>query len=240
MTGHGSHAAIETLAAFVLVVTGAIVLALAAHQRRHALVVGVPSAVPPASAEPGDPGRLSVPGAVVVALSLGAAAIHLAAGPPHVEELGDLGLGFYWAALFQGGWAMAYAARSARSTRPLAWVGIAGSLAISAAWLWSRTLGLPVGPDAWRPEAIGVPDAVATTFQLLLAAWLAWELPPVSRSWAILRRLRSGSTAMVAGVPIIGIVFLATTLAVAGGAAGHDHGGQPEASAGQVTAAHGP
>jgi hypothetical protein len=45
---------------------------------------------------------------------------------------------------------------------------------------------------------------------------------------------------MVAGVPIIGIVFLATTLAVAGVAAGHDHGGQQEASAGQATAAHSP
>jgi predicted branched-subunit amino acid permease len=177
-----------------------------------------------------------------VALSLGAAAIHLAAGPSHVEELGDLGLGFYWAALFQAAWAAAYAARSGtpRSSRSLAWIGIAGSLAISSAWVWSRTLGLPVGPEAWRPEAIGIPDAVATTFQVLLAGWLAWELAFVTRSSTPARRLRSGSAAMVAGVPIIGIVFLATTLAVAGVAAGHDHGGPQQGTAEHVTAAHSP
>ena len=175
MTGHGSHAAIEMLAAFVLVVTGAIVLALAAHQRRRALAVGVPSAARPAMAEPGDPGRLSVPVAVVVALSLGAAAIHLAAGPSHVEELGDLGLGFYWAALFQGGWAIAYAARR-RIPRPSPGPG-------SPAASPSARPGPGPGPSACRwvptpgdPRRSASPTLIAATFQLLLAGWLAWEL----------------------------------------------------------------
>ena len=39
-------------------------------------------------------------------LAAGAGAIHLAAAPGHVEELGDLGLAFYWAALFQVGLAI--------------------------------------------------------------------------------------------------------------------------------------
>ena len=110
MTGHAAHAAIESAAAVVLVLTGALFLAVAAHQRR-VVALGVPTGTGPGTTPIERPLALSIPVAVAVALSLGAAAIHLAAGPSHVEELGDLGLGFYWAALFQAGWAVAYAVR---------------------------------------------------------------------------------------------------------------------------------
>jgi hypothetical protein len=233
MGGHGSHAAIEAVAAFLLVVGGAVVLALAAHQRRRAIAGGGTVALAiraPTSAS------TSVAAVIAVALSIGAAVIHLAAGPAHVEELGDLGLGFYWAALFQAGWAIAYLARP---TRHVAAVGIAGSLAISAAWAWSRAVGLPVGAEAWQPEAIGVPDAIATAFQVLLAALLAVTWARAPRVAVVVGRLRPVASNLVTGVPVVGIVFLATALAVGSAGSGHGHGGPTESAGSHASAVHG-
>jgi hypothetical protein len=236
MTGHGAHAAIEMIAAVVLVLSGGLVLALAAR-RRLALGPGVASP-PSASAWTAPRRAISLPAAVAVALSLGAAAIHLAAGPSHVGALGDLGLGFYWAALFQGGWAVSWLAQRSRS---VAWVGIAGNLAIVGAWLGSRTVGLPIGPEAWRPESIGVPDLTALVFQLLLVAILSLELARGGALATIGRRIgRPGSSGLVAGVPIVGILFLATTLAVATAAGGHAHDQTALHGGGPVSGAHAP
>ncbi len=220
MTGHAAHAAIELAAAVVLVLTGALFLAVAAHQRR-VVALGVPTGTGPGTTPIERPLALSIPVAVAVALSLGAAAIHLAAGPSHVEELGDLGLGFYWAALFQAGWAVAYAVRRSHA---VAWVGIVGNVAIVGAWLGSRTLGLPVGSEPWRPEAIGVPDLTTVIFQGILVGILAFATIGSRRSSVPRRTSRSGAAGLVAGVPIVGILFLATTLAVASAAGGHGHG----------------
>ena len=53
---------------------------------------------------------------IVAALALGAAAIHVAAGPAHVEALGDLGLGFYWVAIFQAAIGIGFLAAGASTT----------------------------------------------------------------------------------------------------------------------------
>lgn len=43
---------------------------------------------------------------------------------------------------------------------------IALNLATAAIWLWSRTVGLPIGPDAFHAESIGALDAICTAFEL--------------------------------------------------------------------------
>jgi len=151
-------------------------------------------------------------------LALAAGLIHLAAAPAHVEELGPLGWGFVGAAIFQGAWALSYAIQPSRG---IALVGMAGTVAILGAWAWTRIVGLPVGPFAGAPEPIGVPDGAATAFELLLVVLLAARLTGAE---ARLRAAlwRAPSLPAIAAVPAIGMVFLATTLAVSL-ALGHGH-----------------
>jgi len=225
MTIHAGHETVEALAALILSLAGAVILLLAARDRRSrggSSPLERPPAGPPAAGPPAA-GQAVV--CTAVTLSLGAAAIHLAAGPEHIGGLGELGFGFYAAALFQAGWALAYLARP-RTT--VAWIGIAGNAAIIAAWAWTRTIGLPVGPEAGHPEAVGIPDAVATILQLgLVALLLAHRTAPRGRVIAALART-AAANATVMVVPLIGIVFLATTIAVSIEAGG-DHGAPGEA-----------
>ena len=93
------------------------------------------------------------------ALSLGAAAIHYAVTPEHFAEWWAFGVFFAAISWFQALWAVGYALRP---TNTLAW------LAIVVMWMWSRTLGVPLGPEAGTVEAVGLRDALATLFELAL------------------------------------------------------------------------
>ena len=44
-----------------------------------------------------------------------------------------------------------------------------GSLAVVGVWLVSRSVGLPIGPWAGRPEPLAITDITATLIELLLA-----------------------------------------------------------------------
>ena len=57
-----------------------------------------------------------------------------------------------------------------RPSRRLLLAGAIGNLAIASVWLVSRTVGLPLGPEAWEPEAIHVADIVATLDEVASAA----------------------------------------------------------------------
>jgi hypothetical protein len=43
---------------------------------------------------------------------------------------------------------------------------IALNLVTAAIWLWSRTVGLPIGPEAFQAQSIGALDAICTAFEL--------------------------------------------------------------------------
>jgi hypothetical protein len=211
MTGmHGGHALIETLAAIVLCLGGAVIVLQAWFDR------GRPDdRIWPVRETPPSPTWLTT--ALIAVLSGSAAAIHLAAGPQHVEELGDIGLGFYWAALFQAGFAVAWLA-SARSRR-LALVGIAGNAALTALWALSRTTGLPFLPGV---EPIGVADAVCVALEIGLVALLGVALRDPVPVWGGGRSMGLGTTGLIA---IAGVAVLATAIAVVDVNAGHHGGG---------------
>jgi FtsP/CotA-like multicopper oxidase with cupredoxin domain len=99
--------------------------------------------------------------------TLGAAAIHAAVMPQHFQEYTLFGVFFLAAALGQAGLA---AALLFSPSRLLAILGIEGNLALVALWLISRTVGVPIGPDPWRPETVGVADTAATVLELV-AVW---------------------------------------------------------------------
>jgi len=224
-----------TVAALVLAIGGGLILLRAALDSRNATAQAVMGLAPsnvvlePDIATP-SPIDLIQRFAlwVTVGLSIGAATIHLAAGPEHVQELGGLGLGFYWAALFQLLLAVALLRRP--RSRSLAWLGIGGNVTLIGAWAWSRTMGLPgvVG----GPEMIGVADGTAVLLQIALIAWLAVGLGRFDTRFAAAHsaaNIRSLTTAgLVAG---LSIVALSTTIAIADVSAGH-HGGDASGDAG--------
>src|SRR5688500_16799750 len=133
VTHDAGHVLLEAAAAAILVVGGAACLILAWHARH---LGGSVTLLP----EPPD----SVARAVRVlaaVLSLGAAVIHFAATPAHLEELGLAGLGFVAAGTFQAAWTLAWLIEA---SPVVGRIGIAGNLGIVAIWGWSRTIGLPV------------------------------------------------------------------------------------------------
>ncbi len=231
---HGAwHELLHAAAAVVLVGGGAVFLGLAALGRRDP--PGGPRAFTP-------PVPIMAPIAPVLTLlaatlAVAAGLIHLAAAPVHVAELGPLGWAFVGAALFQGSWALAWAIQPGRG---VALVGAAGTIAILAGWAWTRAVGLPVGPLAGIPEPIGVPDAAATLFEVaLLGLLLVRCTGSEPRLAAALRH--APAAAPIAVVPAVGIVFLATTLAISQAlghshAAGEGHAGDGSADPAGITA----
>lgn len=96
---------------------------------------------------------------VLTAVALaGAAAIHVAVIPEHLGEWAAAG-GFF--ALLAVGELAAAGLLVARPGRPAALAAAVISVVPLLVWAWSRTAGLPFGPEAGTPEAMGVPDGVA-------------------------------------------------------------------------------
>lgn len=100
-------------------------------------------------------------------LSLGAAAIHFGVAPSHFAEHPAFLAAFVVMGVLQIGWAMAL---RERPTRGVLLAGAALNAVIVILWLVTRTTGLPFGPDAGTPESVGVPDATATAFELIVVA----------------------------------------------------------------------
>ena len=77
----------------------------------------------------------------------------------------DLRSVLHLVAVFQIAWAIVVV------LKPSAIVSTTGAVAngaIIAVWASSRTIGLPIGPEAWMPEAVSTVDVAATLMELLL------------------------------------------------------------------------
>lgn len=120
--------------------------------------------------------RWERPSPPVVALALasaGAAAVHGAACPAHFREATVFGPFFVGAAALQAAWACLIVVRPGRT---LLIVGAAGNSAVVALWTLSRTVGVPIGPDVWTPEAVAAADSLATTLELAIIIGVLWVL----------------------------------------------------------------
>ncbi len=95
-------------------------------------------------------------------LTLGAAAIHFAVAPDHLAEYTIYGVFFIGLGLAQV--ALAAAVVLVPSQR-LFTLAPAGTAAVIGLWLLSRTVGVPIAPIPWHPEAVGFPDVVATLLE---------------------------------------------------------------------------
>lgn len=104
---------------------------------------------------------------VIIPASLGAGIIHFAVAPSHFEEYWLFGAFFLLAGLFQVATAALLHINPSRSL--LATMGVVNGL-IGVIWLASRTTGVPVGPDSFTAEEIGLADATSTVLEVLVVA----------------------------------------------------------------------
>lgn len=109
-------------------------------------------------------------------LSAAAGAIHGRVVLDHFNE-GVLIAGFFvGAAVLQVWWALLV---MRRPTRRLLVAGVALSMLLIGTWIVSRTVGVPVGPDAGDPEVVGTVDVLASLYELgiIAAVVRAWRGP---------------------------------------------------------------
>jgi hypothetical protein len=116
------------------------------------------------------PPRRSMGSTVFVRLSLATASIaagsiHATVVPHHLEGSVILGTAFVATAIFQVVWAAPASVRLDARTLDL---GVVVNGVVVAAWIASRTIGLPFGPHAWVAEPVGALDATATLLELLI------------------------------------------------------------------------
>jgi hypothetical protein len=111
--------------------------------------------------------------------SAAAGLIHLAAAFSH------FGVSELHSAFFVGTGLAQLAAAALFVYRPRSWVfaaTVAGNALILAIWAMSRTTGIPLGPESWTPEPVGIADAVASVLELALVVGCAVLLVPSARS----------------------------------------------------------
>jgi hypothetical protein len=144
---------------------------------------------------------------VAALLILGAAAIHFAVVPEHLEEYLPFGLFF----IVVGTVPVAVAAAVIlRPSPPLFLAALASSVGLAGLWLLSRTAGLPIGPHPAQPEDIGIPDLICTALEAVSALVLlvlvvrspTWGQPCAKRDRNVGSTPR-GSTKLVVPTPPI-------------------------------------
>jgi hypothetical protein len=151
---------------------------------------------------------------VVAWLSLSAGAIHAIAAIDHFSHWWLYGAFFLVLTYGQVLWGVALL-RKAPSDRALA-IGAYANLAIVAVWLFTRTIGVPLGPQAGSTESVGVGDGAAVLVQLVLVAYVALVVRPELRSARGLRVL-IGAHRMRIGMMLCTASFFAAMLG------GHSH-----------------
>ena len=186
----------------------------------------------------GDAGRaLSLPGVAVIRwwagfASLGAGLIHLAVVSEHAAEWWLYGVFFLVLAVVQLAWAV-----QAMDSPPLPAPRLFAAMnaAVIGLWLVSRTIGLPVGPESWTPEAVGTADIVCSALEAVVVVLLvlAVRRPRVHESRALTRPQRGMVAIGAVGVAVVTGVALAANPPVPYGShehRGHSVGVIPDAS----------
>ncbi len=154
---------------------------------------------------------------VAVACLFGCEVIHTVVMEPHLIEWIPAGLFFFGLSVIEG---LLGVGLLLTHSRRLSWVAIIVTGATLAVWAVSRGPGLPFGPQAFQPEAIGRPDFMTTSMEVIrLVALLA--LTSVPRSAPAPHSSRRTRYLLAA------VIFAVAALLTRGGlkgAARHSHG----------------
>jgi hypothetical protein len=143
-------------------------------------------------------------------LSLAAGVIHFAVIPEHLEEFVPYAVLFAALAWYQVIWPFTYVwYRAAWVT----WLTVTVNVGAVVVWAWSRTIGLPFGPEPGEVEAVGPLDVTASAMELVLATLLVVLMrPPAGRDLGRLRLSRR--SAWLGGFLWAVVIVAITTIAL--------------------------
>jgi hypothetical protein len=99
-------------------------------------------------------------------------AVHALVCPEHFHEAVAFGVFFAVVSAAQLSAAIVLVARPSR--RILTAIAF-GNAAVIAVWAVSRTIGVPIGPTPWQPEAIGGADKLAVLLEIAVVT-ASWRL----------------------------------------------------------------
>jgi hypothetical protein len=145
---------------------------------------------------------------VLVAGLVGSAAIHAAVVPEHLDEWAAAGSFFVIltaAELAVAGWLYF----GARVPALLAAAAVSGGPLL--VWLWSRSSGLPFGPEPGAPEPVGMADVAASLLEVLtlvLAVVLLRRVLHAGRSHGTRARTPAPNGARLALVAVVAVTAL--------------------------------
>jgi hypothetical protein len=146
----------------------------------------------------------------LAALSMVAGCIHAVVAAPHFGEYWLFGALFVALAALQLAWG---ALVWERPSRGVYLAGLVLNLGVIAVWIVSRTVGLPLGPEAGSPEQLGALDFAASIIEALVAllcvAFLrtggaspgrkALQMPVRAARWLALASMCAGLCLLVLG-----------------------------------------
>jgi len=173
---------------------------------------------------------VSVAQAFLATMSMAAAAIHFAVMGEHFAEYAAFGVFFSVVAWLQASWAVGVIVLP---TKRLLFAGLVGNALVVAVWLFSRTTGLPIGPEPGAPEPAAFVDVLSTILEVAIVAGTAVLLLR-GRPTPSLR----GRAAWLGLVGLIVVLAVLTTWSVAAGASsGGEHGADYGGSGGAAASA---
>jgi hypothetical protein len=155
---------------------------------------------------------------LLAALSLGAGVIHFAVSGEHYDLSWAHGTFFAVVAWLQLSWAVAVVVRP---TRSLLAAGALLNAGILGVWAVSRVWGVPIGPEAWTPEAVGWSDALSSVCELGI---VALALAVLVRPEVAQRRLRPSVAVPVVGIAGLGVAVISSLAFTPALASSHHHG----------------
>ena len=163
----------------------------------------------PATRVAAEPPARSERTMLLVVLAAAAGLIHAKALFDHAPHYWLYGLFFGVLAYTQVFWAFLVYRRPAERR----WLvpAAAVSLAVVGLWLVTRTVGLPFGPWAGRPEPFAITDITASLNELLLAGLIVAIVHPGGRIAARLRWL-DGANCVRVGSMLVALSLLAVLL----------------------------
>jgi hypothetical protein len=129
--------------------------------------------------------RVSHPMLAAAVLSAAAALVHVAVCPEHFHEALLYGVFFGVTAGAQIGWAILAATRTGSWLAP---AGLMGNAALVLLWTVTRTVGIPLGPEAGSVESLGALDILATTCEIGVLSLCAIAIGHHVHPWRTPRR----------------------------------------------------
>ena len=207
----------------ILLVTNLVLVAWAIAALGGRLPVSTPR---PAGSRTAD--RNDDPRTLLVAGLVGSAVIHAAVVPEHLTEWSAAGSFFVLLTVAELA-VVGYLMVAPQVQVPALLAAAAVSAGPLLLWAWSRSSGLPFGPDPGVPEAIGLADIAACLLEvvtLVLAVVLLRRLMGARRGGGYSRHVASIALTAVVAVTVVGLAgtALGWTSVLVEGSAHPSHG----------------